>query len=116
MKTFIVFFIFLVGSLSASVEMERIKCNEIKCDGLSPEEHYRCRNQEKRCHRRVFNMQIELWEKEGINNRTKRDVLRSLEQSLESNRNVTQRLKDEVEVLENERLEIQEQIQRLRSL
>jgi len=98
------------------VEMERVKCELIKCDDLVAQNYYRCRVQEKNCYKRVFDMNLHLWRADGVNQAKRTEVIRTLEQSKRSHRQLIDRLNEEVSVAQKEILEIDLQIDAVKKL
>jgi hypothetical protein len=121
MKSLVLFFSLIASVAFAQVtadkvEMERVKCELIKCDDLVAQNYYRCRVQEKNCYKRVFEMNMHLWREDGVNQAKRSEVLRTLEQSKRSHRQLIDRLNEEVSVAQKEILEIDLQIEAVKKL
>ncbi len=104
------------ASANTSVELERKKCDQISCTDLKGEDEYRCRQQSKSCYLRVFETQMIDWKVQGIPRRVRADVLKSLEGASEQNKQVAERLKKEIELIDLELKQIAEQIEAVKSL
>ena len=105
-----------VVSANTNVEQERKKCDQITCADLKGEDEYRCRQQSKSCYLRVFETQMVDWKTQGIPRRVRADVLKSLEGASEQNKQVSERLKKEIELIDLELKQIAEQIEAVKSL
>lgn len=105
-----------VVSANTNVEQERKKCDQITCADLKGEDEYRCRQQSKSCYLRVFETQMVDWKAQGIPRRVRADVLKSLEGASEQNKQVSERLKKEIELIDLELKQIAEQIEAVKSL
>jgi hypothetical protein len=98
------------------VEMARVKCELIKCDKLTAQEYYRCRVQEKNCYKRVFDMNMQIWKKDGVSQKQRSSIIQTLEQSKKSHRQLVDRLNEEIKVAQKEILEIDLKIEAVKSL
>lgn len=101
---------------SPEMKMKQAQCEQILCDDLTGEEHYRCRRQQKNCHKRVFSEQLLLWKKEGVTRRVQQDVVRSLEQAKRENERLIARLQSEIQLMREEIQEIEQQMGEVRDL
>lgn len=113
---FFIFFITIAEHAKANIDQERKKCEQISCADLKGEDEYRCRQQSKSCYLRVFETQLIDWKAKGIPRRVKSDVLKSLEGAREQNKQVAERLKKELVLIDQEVNQISEQIEAVKEL
>lgn len=121
MKNYLLVFLVFATSAFAQVtpdqiEMARVKCELIKCDDLVAQEYYRCRVQEKSCFKRVFELNMQIWQSSGVSQKQRSSILQTLEQSKKSHQQLISRLNEEIKLAREEMSEIDLQIESVKKL